>query len=262
MAWPRWRNGFRAAIEGPRRDEIANVSDQMHSSVVPISALILFGASAISSSGFTLSEAAATELFSSLSRAQAQLDLATQCARNRLESDAVRRADEVEGRIFDAYGQIESVWALRRPEPGEGADETLQCGPLNSSTAFANADREIANFHQKFNQAVEIRSRGLWLGPIKLCSASVVDSRIERIEWTGQDALNLTLTPPATEIWGRITSRAVNLKLNVSLDGKTISSPNVNEEILSGELTLSGPELRILQEAQRTSSQACEAVHE
>jgi len=233
----------------------------MHSNVVPISALILFGASAISSSGFTLSDAAATELFSSLSRAQAQLELATHCARNRLESDAVRRADEVEDRIFDAYGQIESVWALRRPEPGEGADETLQCGSLNSSTAFANADREIANFHQKFNQAVEIRSRGLWLGPIKLCSASVAASKIEWIEWTGQDALNLTLTPPATEIWGRITRRAVNLKLNVALDGETMSRPNVNEENWSGEITLAGPEFRLLQEAQRASSQACDAVN-
>lgn len=107
-----------------------------------------------------------------------------------------------------------------------------------------------------------MRSRGLWLGPIKLCSASVVASKIEQIEWTGQDSLNLTLTPPATEIFGRITSRAVNLKLNVSLDGKTISSPNVNEEIWSGGVTLSGPELRILQEVQRASSQACEAVNE
>lgn len=84
---------------------------------------------------------------------------------------------------------------------------------------------------------------GVWLGPMTICSAMKVVTRISYEEWSGRPVLIIDLDESLRSMLAELTTRLIGKPLPLRIDGRTIVEPFVNEPITEGSLMISGPDI-------------------
>ena len=84
------------------------------------------------------------------------------------------------------------------------------------------------------------RQRGLWIGPLHICSDTVisVDSGTDRADWS---TVTIVLQPRRRAMLERETARRVGQVMAVQVNGHTISTPRVMEPLTQGAVTVTLP---------------------
>jgi preprotein translocase subunit SecD len=92
---------------------------------------------------------------------------------------------------------------------------------------------------------VYARDRGLWLGPLPLCSESVASVTFVQDE-AGFPQLSISLRPQWRLALERLTTRFVARQIPVRLNGRTVTAPVITEPITDGAVAISGGEAGLL----------------
>ncbi len=100
------------------------------------------------------------------------------------------------------------------------------------------------------------RARGLWMGPIHLCR-DTVESIVPGVDRIGSLTLAVKLAPALHSTLQRETAMRVTRPLFLTLGGKILTAPYVQEPITGGVIVLTGPLLREMNALQRAAAGPC-----
>ena len=100
----------------------------------------------------------------------------------------------------------------------------------------------------------------LTVGDLRLCGERVISAVIGDDGYTGQPSLIVTLSPQARGELGRLTGRLIGRRMPIRLGRIELSRPRVEEAILGGVFSLSGPDLPTLERARAAALAACPAA--
>ncbi|HEX2763794.1 MAG TPA: hypothetical protein VHM92_08145 [Allosphingosinicella sp.] len=96
---------------------------------------------------------------------------------------------------------------------------------------------------------------GLWIGPIHVCRENV--QSVTRIcDADGRWALMIALAPSMQPRFGEETARLAGRPMDIRLDGRLLSAPNINEPIFGLEAQISGPPKAVLKAAAKAAAKA------
>lgn len=100
---------------------------------------------------------------------------------------------------------------------------------------------------------------GFWIGPLEICSWGPINPRLSHDEYSGMPVLVIQLDEGLQYALAAVTAERIGQHLPFRLDGRTLTNPVVSEEIMSGELQISGPDMEELAQLQ-AALQGCGAA--
>ncbi len=144
--------------------------------------------------------------------------------------------------------------AVPTPDPTDGSDlawvtEKLQAEFLAYDCTAPENDPSNAPADQPLITCDETNSIKYILGPTELTGDAIDDATSGRDQQNGQWTVNLVLDKNGTKVFGEISQRLFQNQLSglsprdqfaFVLDGKVISAPQMNAQILNGKPSISG----------------------
>lgn len=193
-----------------------------------------------------------------LSLALAQINIVGECAALRPKVGFEEEFEQRQAAYLGAERTARSIWGkVVQPDYGLSNDHPATCSEQSVTTALREADKALAAHRGLFSETTATMSRGIWIGPMRLCQGMVKQATLSSGTIGNQPILEIELDRIAWPALSEITSRAVNGELAVRMNGNVILQPRVHEALESGQLALTGPNLETLKAVQLEISRAC-----
>lgn len=166
----------------------------------------------------------------------------------RQEKRSWRTADRDEGVWGSESSVVESI------DTPSGA----KCRKSIVSESLKKIDKALDIHDVAFANATHGIEHGVWMGSIKLCQGSVVETKLGADKIDNYPELLIKLTPQARASVALLTRRSIGRRLAFRLDGVIIARPTTYDPIEHGNFSLTGPDEAILKRASlRMRESAC-----
>lgn len=155
---------------------------------------------------------------------------------------------QVKGHDLKANG-VEVFWSDQAP-PAFAA-----CNAKTLAQSVAKAKDAISAYESAFAAATPGLAKGLWIGPLKACKASVIKSLVTTS--AGMGALSVNFAKPSAKALKTVSINSLRLPLDIRLDGKLIMQPLLGDPLESGGLQITSPDAAMLARAKAAVDGPC-----
>lgn len=155
---------------------------------------------------------------------------------------------QVKGHDLKANG-VEVFWSDQSP-PAYAA-----CNAKTLAQSIAKAKDAIAAYEAAYTATTSGLAKGLWIGPLKACKASVTKSLITTSN--GMTALSVNFGKASAKALKAVSTNSLRLPLDIRLDGKLIMQPLLGDPLDSGGLQVTSPDQAMLARAKAAVEGPC-----
>ena len=178
------------------------------------------------------------------------LDFAGSCVEDHPQWGLEGELDRVDHRYWSTAQRNEEVWGSDpRHDEISGESRPFRCRKGNAAATLRQIDQALDAQDVVFARATAGIEHGVWIGSLKLCKGSVLETWFGTVRIAKQPALFVKLTPQANAWFASLTRNSVNRRLAIRLEGSIISRPTIYEPIEDGFLQITGPDELTLRRA-------------